>query len=416
LRRAAPEVREGRAFVGDVAVSDLAERYGTPLYALDAAIIDASVERMRSAFRHPRVAIYYSCKANPSVVLLRRLREKGVGLDACSPGDLTFAAAACLLPAEVSYTGHSMTDAELAQVARSSVSFTADSLSQVERMGDMAPGRAIGLRLNCGIDAGFHPHVQAGALLSKFGIHLAQLDDAVALAHDKGLRVVGMHSHLGSDITSPRPHLELLDALLRASDALPDLEWVNLGGGFGDLDDELYDFESLGEQAGARLRNAEARVGRPLELRLEPGGYFVLNAGCLVTRVTELKPAVTLDDFTSPSFVGVDTSHNHLVSSVIYGAEHPVWVAERADAQPDDTYDVVGNLMQAGDVIARGRPLPQPLPGDVLVIGRCGGYAAWRAPAFNERPRPVELIVDGTSVTIARRGETTADLLQGEAL
>ncbi len=408
----APELHDGRAFIAGIAVSELAARHGTPLYVLDGGIVSANLRRIQEAFAQMPVSVFYSCKANPSVGLLRRLRANGVGLDACSPGDLAFAAAAGFTGGEISFTGHAVADDELRAVVEADAGFTADSLSQVDRFGRLAPRREIGLRLNCGIDAGFHAHVRAGAFESKFGVHRPQVEEAITLAGRHELRIAGLHGHLGSGVTGHTPYLALLDALLEVGEALPDLKWINLGGGWADEGDDGFDLRGFAGNVQARLDALE----RPLELRLEPGGFLVLNAGCLLTRVTEIKPSVRVGDRTTPAFVGTDMSHNHLVSSVIYGAQHPIWVANRADAAPTARFDVVGNLMQAGDVIAKNRSLPPPELGDVLVIGGCGGYAAWRAPNFNERPRPAEILVEGQTVTLLRRAETEADLLALEAV
>lgn len=410
----APAVRDGRAFIGEIPANRLADLYGTPLYALDAAIIRANLQRLRAPFGHLRMQLYYSVKANPSLGVLALVRAAGARLDVCSPGDLAFAAAAGFTPEQLSYAGCSMSDEELAGVAKSDVPFTADSLSQVERIGRLRPGGAIGLRLNCGIEAGFHPHVRAGGAGSKFGIHVAQLPAALRLADRLGLRVVGLHGHLGSGLIDPEPHIALLDALLGAAASVPQIEWIGLGGGFADL--ARYDVGRLAAEAGARLAAAERRLQRELELRLEPGGCIVIGAGCLLARVTELKPPVDLDGRATPAFVGVDSSHNHLVSAVIYDTEHPIVLAERVREPPGGRFEVVGNLMQGGDVLARGCPLPLPRPGEVLVIGRCGGYAAWRASSFNERPRPGEVLVDGEEATLTRRAETCEDLLARERL
>jgi diaminopimelate decarboxylase len=407
-----PEIQDGRAFIGGIPASRLAAQYGTPLYVLDAAIVRANIARISTTFPDTRATIYYSVKANPSLGVLGIVRETGARLDVCSPGDVAVAAAAGFAPDQMSYTSCAMTDDEIASVIDSAVPFTADSLSQLERFGRLQPTGTVGLRLNCGIDAGFHPHVRAGGLTSKFGIHLPQLERALEIAERWGLRVVGLHGHLGSGLIDPAPHLALLDALLTVTASVPDVEWLNLGGGFGDL--SRYKLELFATDAEARLVAAEQRLRRRLELRLEPGGCIVMNAGCLLASVSEIKESVKLDGYVSPTFVFIDSSHNHLVSAVIYDAEHPIVIADRASEAADGHYDIAGNLLQGGDILARRRALPLPAAGDVLVIGRCGGYAAWRAPNFNERPRPGEVMVDGDRAYVTRHAETHEHMLARE--
>jgi diaminopimelate decarboxylase len=136
----------------------------------------------------------------------------------------------------------------------------------------------------------------------------------------------------------------------------------------------------------------------------------------LLTRVTELKPPVLVDSELTPFFAGTDTSYNAAVSTVLYGSYHGLYVAERAAAPSTHSYDVVGHLMQAGDVLARGRPLPELREGDLLVMLNCGSYAASRAPQFNERPRPAEVLVQGSQARLVRRAEDVADLLSHQVM
>lgn len=410
----APRIADGKLLVGDIEASALAARHGTPLYALDLQVVRTNFERFPSAVAYRPLHVLYSCKANANVELMRFLRELGAGIDACSPGDVAFARAAGFGDDEISYTGHGMTDAELELVAGSPMFFTADSLDQLERIGAADPGRRVGIRVNCGIEAGFHAHVRAGGARSKFGIHREQLDEARAVARRHRLEITRLHGHIGSDIQEPGPHLTLLDGLLDAARHLPDVTAVNLGGGWGTPflpTDRPYDFDAFGRAATTRLERFAEATGRRLDLLLEPGAYVVMDAGVLLTRVTELKPPVTVAGEETPFFACTDTSHNALVSAVIYDTYHPIWVVDRADAPPARDYHVTGNLMQSGDIIAADRALPELARGDVLAVGKCGGYAASRAPNFNERPRAAEVLVNRTDSVITRRAETEADLL-----
>ncbi len=407
--------------IGDVEAIELARRFGTPLYAYDAAEIRARYHAFGAAISYRPLSLYYSIKAHPSVGLLKLLRTLGAGVDACSPGDLAFAAAAGFSGPEISYAGHGMSHEEIAGVVRSGSFFVADSLSQVERIGMQDPGRAIALRVNCGVGAGFHPDVQAGSAGSKFGLPLDQLDEALTLAAGANLRVVGLHTHVGSDVLEPEPHIDALTALVELvseREALTrDLELLDLGGGWGSpflAEDPEYPMAEFGAAASHIMSQLADALGRPIELRLEPGAYLVMDAGTLLTTVTELKPKGEGVEGRARTFAATDTSYNHIRSAVTYGTRHPLEVADRPDAPDVERYDVTGNLMQAGDVIARDRLLPALQPGDVLAFGMCGGYKACQAPTFNERPRPAEVLVDEGEVLPLRVRETEADLLRGQ--
>lgn len=374
---------------------------------------------LRNGITWRPLQIYYSCKANPAVAVLRLLRGMGARLDACSPGDLALAAVAGYEDAEIGYVGFSMTDAEIERVARSGALFIADSLSQVRRIGEGSPGRTIGLRVNCDVRAGFHPHVQAGDRRSKFGVQPHQVPEVLALAAGYGLRIAAVHSHIGSDILDVSPHLELLEKLLRTAELLPDVAIVDLGGGWGTpfLDgDHEYDLAAFSRRANDMLQKASERLRRTLTLHVEPGGYLLMDSGVLLTTVTELKPGHPFDDMSPPSFAGVDASYNHVVSAVMYGTQHPITVADEREAPRRDVYDIAGNLMQAGDILGRARRLPELHVGDVLVIGHCGAYTACRTTTFNSRPAPAEVLVDGTDVKVIRRRGVEQDLYAFEEL
>jgi diaminopimelate decarboxylase len=404
--------------VGAVLATDLADTYGTPLYAYDVAIIRRRYRLLASAIPDHPVRVLYSCKANPAVGIVRLLRALGAGLDACSPGDLAVAAAAGHPPNEVSYVGFGTNDAELDTVAASGAFFTADSLSEIERYGQRRPGASIGLRINSGVAVGFHAHVQASARTAKFGLHPPQLADALRLTERYDLTVTGLHGHIGSDILDPEPHLDLLSLLVELSRQLPHLEFLNIGGGWGTpfaAGEAEYPLGDFGERAAQLLARAEGERGHAVALRVEPGAYLVMDSGVLLTSVTELKPPVPLGNDSTPWFACVDSSYNHVASAVLYDTHHPITLARRGNENENENelYHVVGNLMQAGDVLARDRLLPSNLrAGDLLVIEKCGGYSSSRATVFNERPRPAEVLVDSARVTMLRRRETVQDLLR----
>lgn len=404
--------------VGDVPVETLVATHGSPLYAYDAAVIRRRAALLTETLDGLPGAAYFSLKANPALGLVRRLRALGFGADACSPGDLNLAARAGFPAAEVTFVGVSLSDEDLDAVIDADCLFVADSLNQVERYATHSRRRRddVAFRLNCDVSAGFHSHVQAGSWSSKFGLHPPQLPEAAAAAARGGLRVTGLHAHIGSDILDAQPHLEVLCRLLDLGKDLPDLEFVDVGGGFGTPflpEDKEYPVAFFRDRAALLLNEEERRRGRRVELRLEPGAFLLMDAGVLLTRVTEIKAPVNLGQLVTPRFVGVDTSFNHVVSAVIYGTHHPISLGRPgspgAGLVPTT---VVGNLMQAGDVLARDRPLPEDLRvGDVLVIAKVGAYSSSRATVFNERPRPAEVLVDGSDVQLLRRRQTVHDLL-----
>ena len=405
---------EDGLYFGDVSAAQIAELHGTPVYVIDAEAIERRLVSLRQAITHRPLRILYACKAYANVAVLRYMRSLGVGLDACSPGDLAFAEAAGFTPEEVSYTGVSLKDDELRLVAEKHVHFQCGSLSQLERFGRIAPGRSIGLRINCGTVPSAHDHVQRAASFSKFGVLFEELEEARRIASHWHLRLEAVHAHVGSDISEVEPMLGALDRLVAAANALPDVVTVDVGCGWTvpqNPEDPDFDMLHYGVEVSKRMAALARLRGRSVELVLEPGAYLISEAGILLTRVCEVRSSVEPGDGGSPAVAYVDTNSNHVMTAGLFGAYHPIWHAERPRALAVERYNVAGNLMQASDLLAEARPLPRLREGDLLAIGNCGAYAASRASTFNERPRPPEVLVDRGGFRLVRRAETVTELL-----
>lgn len=392
-------------------ISALADGLGTPLYVYDGTAIAALVERCSRELKYRPRRLLYSAKANPAVGIAALLRRHGCGLDACSPGDLRLAELAGYTWEEISYTGFGSTDDELAAAATAAGALVLDDIGEIERLARLGVQRPIGLRVNPGITAGFHAHVVAGTAQAKFGVAIGDLDEAVAVASAAGLEVQGLHAHLGSDVLEAAPHVELLELLAELAERVSTVAWVNLGGGYGTPrrgEQRPFPWSDLDRAAHRLLVLAD---GRRLELRLEPGGHLLMNAGVVVGRVLAVKRG---DPERLPTVV-TDVATNQLVSVLLYDAHHAVHLVGReCDASSRRAFRIVGNLMQAGDVLATKVELPAVVPGDLLAFGHAGAYAASRATTFNQRPRAAEVLLDGDRAILLRRAETVEDLFARE--
>ena len=266
-------------------LEDIADRYGTPIFVYDASTIRERLDTLREELDYRPLRVLYSAKANPAIGIVALMRDLGLGFDACSLGDLRLATLAGVPTKDISYTGFGSTDYELQVAAAQAGDLIVDSPGEIDRLSALEIRRPIGLRVNPGITAGFHEHVAAGARAAKFGVSPDAVAPLADYARAHGLPVVGLHAHIGSDVLDPAPHGLLLELMERLAASIAGLRWVNLGGGWGTPIAQRRPVPLV--QRSRRRRPGICR-GRH-ELRLEPGGHLIMDAGVLVGRVVAVK-------------------------------------------------------------------------------------------------------------------------------
>lgn len=385
-------------------LDEVTRLYGSPVFVYDAAVLRERLAALRADLRYEPLRVLYSGKANPAVGIVSFFERLGCGFDACSPGDLHLAELAGVSPEQVSFTGFGLTDKELESVAARPGDLVLDSTDDLDRLHALGIRRPVGLRINPGIVAGFHAHVAAGAATAKFGIAGDLVPIVARQAERKGLPVVGLHAHLGSDVMDAAAHTRLLQQMHALTREIGGIGWINIGGGWGTPRDDSTPRFPWSDLAAAA---SDLLGGQRLELRIEPGGYLTMDAGVLVGTVASVRPG----DADRPDTIVTDASTNHLPSVLLYDAAHDVQLItkHRREGRPR-RYRVVGNLMQAGDVLATEQALPEARAGDFVALSHAGAYAASRATTFNERPRAAEVLLDGQSITLLRRAETIEEL------
>ena len=382
---------EAPARIQGVALADLARRHGTPLYAYDLDAIEARVTALRRALPAAGARLFYACKANSHPRILERLARLGVGIEAASPGEVD-RALECGHPADaVVLSASNAHPAALAAVVARGCHVTLGARSDVRRLGRLAPGVRVLLRMNPGLGEGHHRHVVTGGSHSKFGIALAETEEVLDEAARAGLEVVGLHIHIGSGILEGRPLLAAAERLFEAAARHPGLRVLDLGGGFGVPYREAereFDLAGFGRALEERLRAFRAATGRGLEVWFEPGRYLVAAAGVLVAEVTCRKEGG------GHVFIGVDTGMNHLLRPALYGAYHRIVNLSAPDA-PLEWVEVVGNVCETTDVFASNRPLPRAEEGHLLAFLDTGAYGYSMASRYNLWPLPAEVALSG---------------------
>jgi diaminopimelate decarboxylase len=408
------DYRNGELHVEQVALSQVAERYGTPCYVYSRATITETYRAFDAAFGACDHLICYAVKANPTLGVLNVLARLGSGFDIVSGGELARVLAAGGEPRQVVFSGVGKSAEEMRQaLAAGILCFNVESEGELLRLNEVAgeAGKtaAASLRVNPDVDSRTHPYIATGLKENKFGIPYA---DALALyrrARDmRHIRIAGIGCHIGSQITAVAPFVAALDKVLELVDRLQAegiaLAHVDIGGGLG----IRYRDESppaVADYARALI----ARLGnRPLQLLLEPGRALVGQAGVLLTCVEYLKHG------REKNFAVVDAAMNDLLRPALYDAWHDVQPV-RAAATGGKAYDIVGPVCESGDFLARARALA-PSEGDLLAIMTAGAYGMSMSSNYNTRPRAAEVMVDGAQMHLIREREAVSELMAREML
>ena len=401
-----------------VPLTQVAERFGTPLYAYSASTIRARVEDFEQSFQGIRHTLCYSVKANSNLEILRLLHRKRCGFDVVSGGELQRVLRVSPSAAKkIVYSGVGKTSPEIEQALAAGVLlFNVESESELHllarcaaRVDKTAP---IAFRVNPDVPAGTHPYIATGLHQHKFGIPLAEATRLYQEAsRNKHLKLAGVSVHIGSQITEVEPFAQAMervaDLIRKLSAQGHALRYVDAGGGLG-ID---YEHGNTSHFAEWTRNYAQALLAplRDLDLHLllEPGRSIIGPAGVLITKVLYRKRN------NGKQFLVVDAAMNDLLRPSLYSAYHriaPVCGAGRNT----EKIDVVGPICESGDFFARDRELPVVQEGELLAILDVGAYGMVLASNYNSRPRPAEVLIDGRSVRVIRRRETMADLLRPE--
>ena len=408
--------REGRALACDgVALEPIAAAHGTPLYVYSAAAIASRYRAIDEAFAGYPHAIHYALKANSTLAIARLLRDLGSNADANSGGEIDVALRAGFTPAQIVFTGVGKTNDELARAIDLGVrSINVESEGEIARVDALSRQRGvrttIAVRINPDVDARTHPHISTGLKTNKFGIPLGDVPALCARTRDRAnVEIVGLHAHVGSQITSLEPLQHAATALVDLARALAaagtSIRHLDIGGGLGVSYDgsPVPDAQDYANAVLPILRQAG------LSIVLEPGRHVIAPAGALLTRVIDVKPAG--DD---RLFVIMDAGMTELIRPMMYNAFHRIEPVVRTDA-PEISCDVVGPLCESSDTLGRNRMLPRPEVGQLYAVLDAGAYGSVMASNYNRRLLPAEVLVEAGAARVIRRRQTLEDVLALEA-
>ncbi|MGH7145091.1 MAG: diaminopimelate decarboxylase [Planctomycetota bacterium] len=392
-----------------------AQKFGLPLYLYDRHIIEDRCRRLQAAIVFPKHKLLYAMKANSNPAIIRLIHGQGFGIDAVSLGEVLLARAAGVPGKEILFTNNNVSDAELEGAAKAGATLNIDSLEVLRRQ---PRGRCVFVRINGPVGAGHHDHCITGGPTSKFGIAWEWIPEVLKIAKSRGVKIVGVHQHIGSGILDASRFLTAIDILTEAlrTHRFPDLETIDFGGGIGipyRPAETSVDLTALGRGISDRFADFCRTIGRELTLTIEPGRFLVAESGYLLARATVVKPTPY-----NRTFVGIDTGFNHLVRPTMYGSYHQISNLSRPKAPAKDLY-IAGNICETGDIFTRRddnngaepRRLPEVRTGDVVCFHCAGAYGFAMASEYNTRPRPAEALIDGKKLTLIRKRKTFQQLV-----
>ncbi|CAI1945697.1 MULTISPECIES: diaminopimelate decarboxylase [Serratia] len=394
----------------------LPQRFGCPVWAYDAAIISQRISQLQ----HFDV-IRFAQKACSNIHILRLMREQGVKVDSVSLGEIERALKAGFEPGgeDIVFTADVLDHATLARVSELKIPVNAGSIDMLEQLGQVSAGHPVWLRINPGFGHGHSQKTNTGGENSKHGIWYADLPQAVAKVQQYGLKLIGLHMHIGSGVDYQ--HLErVCDAMVQQVIALgQDITAISAGGGLSipyQQGEEAINTEHYyGLWNRARERVA-AHLGHPVKLEIEPGRFLMAEAGVLVAEVRSVK------QMGSRHFVLVDAGFNDLMRPAMYGSYHHISLlpadGRNTDNQPLQDTVIAGPLCESGDVFTQQagggietRPLPQVRVGDYLVFHDTGAYGSSMSSNYNSRPLLPEVLFENGEPRLIRRRQTIEELI-----
>jgi diaminopimelate decarboxylase len=411
------EYHQGELYCEQVPVSRIAKELGTPCYIYSHETLIRHFHAYDSAFKDIPHVIAFAMKANSNLAVLRLMAREGSGVDIVSGGELFRALKAGVPASKIVFAGVGKSPEEIRDALKVDIlMFNVESAAEIHAINDVAASvgmkARIALRINPDVDPKTHPYISTGMKKSKFGIAadraLEEYKMASSLNH---IDVVGVHAHIGSQLTDVTPFVDSLKKVVALIDTLKShgihIRYLNIGGGLG----ITYSDEKPPLPQDLAHAISPLVKGLGLTLVMEPGRVIVGNAGILVTKALYEKAGET------KHFVIVDAAMNDLIRPSLYGAYHEIRpVNEAAVRRPKQMVDIVGPVCESGDFLAKERSLPNIQPNDLLAVMSAGAYGFVMASNYNSRPRVPEVLVKGGDFHVIRERETYDDLVKGERI
>ncbi|MCQ2482722.1 MAG: diaminopimelate decarboxylase [Clostridia bacterium] len=403
-------------FFGNAAPEKLLSEYGSPLYVYNENILRNSMRNVANIVTKYPFTCNYSIKANSNLKILKIALEEGLNCDAMSEGEIRLLQMAGFPNDRIFYVPNNVSKEELQFAIDNSILTSLDSIAQLELYGQLNPGGRCAIRINPGVGAGHHEKVVTAGKNTKFAIASDDLDEAISVARKYDLRIIGINQHVGSLFMNPDAFLSSCRNILHFAERFDRLDFIDFGGGFGVpyhklSGEEAFDFASLTLKLTDLLDEFVDKVGYTPLFKTEPGRYVPCESAILLGKVYSVKTNA------DKKYVGTDIGMNVLMRPVLYDSWHDIEVIRNNEvvlpSDKKEKVNVVGNICETGDIIAKERELPIIYKDDIIAVLDAGAYGFSMSSNYNMRYRPAEVMIgsDGNPVLIRRR-ETFEDLIR----
>lgn len=406
------ELSQQENFFGNTNPVEIVKQFGSPTYVYNETIFRKRINELKSLVKYKNFVVNFSAKANSNLSLLKIANDEGINVDAMSPGEIYVNKMAGFENDKIFYISNNVDDEEFKYAIAAGVKISVDSISQLERYGRLNPGGEVAFRINPGVGAGHHHKVVTGGKKTKFGIEMRFIPEIKAILKKYNLKLIGINQHIGSLFMTGEAYAESAAAILSVAKEFDDLEFIDLGGGFGipykkQEGEERLDLVSLGERLTKVIDTFVKEYGKEIIFKIEPGRYLSAECGMLLGTVNTIKQNYDL------KYVGTDLGFNTLVRPVMYDSHHDIEIFRESDTKStkEESVRIVGNICETGDIMAKDRVLPEIFEGDIIGVRDAGAYGFTMASNYNYRLKPAEVLItkDGDAV-LSRRRDTLEDI------
>jgi len=406
--------RDGVLFCEDVAISEIVKEHKTPFYLYSYKTLIDHFMKIKEAFKELEPIICFSMKSNSNLNICKALCNVGAGLDIVSGGELYRALKIGCDPQKIVYASVGKTEDEIREAIEKNILFfnveSVPELIMIDTVAKRLEKKAkVAIRVNPDVKPDTHDYITTGTKEKKFGVDFKVAEDIFDNANKySNVDLKGIHVHIGSQITDPAPFVLAIKRVLDFIEKREiNIEWLNLGGGYGIVynnEDKATTAEEFANKIIPLLKD------KSFKLILEPGRFVAGNSGILVSKVTYVKTGST-----GKKFAICDAGMNDLLRPSLYKAYHEVLPVVQRSVKKEK-YDIVGPICESGDYLALDRELPELLPGEYIAVMGAGAYGFSMSSNYNSRPRPAELLVMDNDVKVIRLPETYKDLINGEKI